>query len=341
MRSTIILLLGILLTSSTLFAQIYPRQTERERLDLRGPVELVTDVSRSYSQATERWEPLTLTSIMHFNRQGNLLKRGTYISREESDKDLYVYSADSNAALPVFDATAMLFRSEKSEPLEEYLYAYEEDGRLAGVIERHYNTGRTIRRAYAYDDGRLTTIVSRDSASNGITEVERFHYHRDGKPTGSSVQQFDLRRDTIRNLSDTMFIPAERVARVYTSYVYNDPSTPVIFWRWSFGNDTVVDMQEIKRYQADGMLTSSTAQMFRNGKLTSSQAYVFNTYGDALSSAASFGNDTTYERGFDYIYGEPDDGTNWTVRRQYSVNGDDTSKKILIARTDRRITYYK
>lgn len=343
MRQNIIALLaGVLLTVSTASAQIYPRITDLARLGLKGKVESVITVSRSYSQQMERWEPLMVTSILHFSPEGYILKEGTYISRQAPDKDLYTYDAESKQALPIFDVTNMVFAPGKNEPLEEALYAYDK-GKLVGVIERDYKKGQTLNREYLYERGRTATIISRDSATGLIAEIEQFYYQQDGKPTGSSVRHFDTRINPVRELKDTAEVPAARILKEYTSYIYTDTATPVIFWHWHFGNDTTVDKQEIKRFLADGTMSASTSQTFSKGKTTNSQAYLYNNYGDVLSSAASFGNDTTYQRGFDYLYEALDTQGNWTVRRQYSGGGDSmrtADKRILISRSDRKFTYY-
>lgn len=343
MRPKIIALLAAaLLTASTASAQIYPTMTDAARHGLQGPVEKVVDVSRSYSPQSERWEPLTVTTIMHFNRAGYLLKKGTYLSRQKPDKDLYTYDAESDKALPVFDITAMAFGNDQNRPLEEVLYAYE-GNRLAGVVERNYTTKQTLNREYVYDRNRLSAIISRDSVTGLIAEIEQFYYGREGKPTGSTIRAFDVKNNPVRTLADTADVPNRRILRDYTSYVYTDTATPVIFWHWKFGNDTIVEQQEIRRYLADGMLSASTVQTFDGGKITSSQAYLYNRFGDVLSNAASFGSDTTFQRGFDYAYDGPDDRKNWTVRRQYSGGGDTlttVNKRVLLSRTDRNLTYY-
>lgn len=339
------LLTGILLTVTTYTAsaQIYPVTTDLFRMGLKGPVETVVQVSRSYSSQVQRWEPLMVTTILHFNREGFLLKKGTYISRQKPDKDLYTYDAESDKALPVFDVTSTVITSAKNEPLEELLYAYDK-GKLVGIIERDYKSGKTLKREYVYEGKQATAIISRDSATGLIAEIEQFYYQKDGKPTGSYIRYFDTKSTPVREPADTAAVPANRILRDYTSYVYTDTTTPVIFWHWHFGNDTTIDEQEIKRFLPDGTMSASTSQTFVKGKITGSQSYLYNNYGDILSSAASFGSDTTFERGFYYVYEALDDRENWTVRRQ--VSGDAGSiaaenKRMLISRSDRNITYYK
>ena len=346
----ILLFFALTLSTSTLYAQVYPEKTDLEHYGLEGPIEKVVDITRSYSAALETWGPITVTRILNFNKDGNLLKRGMYISREQPDQQLFVYNAESDSIFPVLDATIAMFQSGESKPVEEALYAYEDDGRVAGKIKRDYQNNTVLKQQYYYKDKLLSGIVTRDSASNHITSIEFFHYLNDGKPTGSSTRHFNPKTDRVLTLADTARVPAERINHEYTFYTYTDTLTPVIYWQIVVGNDTVVDKQVIKRYLEDGMLSASTSQTLKDGKTTRTEALIFNKYTDVLSSAVSFGNDTTYNRALDYVYDELDNNNNWHIRRQYATvtpeddskeESSDEEKKILLSRTDREIVYRK
>lgn len=333
------------LCTLSLRAQIYPERTDMDRFGLRGPVQKIVDVSRAFSANLDKWEPLVITRIMNFNEDGNLLKAGIYVSREQPEQQFFVYKENSDSILPVLDATRSMFQNGEASPIQETLYAYEANGRLAGKIERDYQKKSVAKNQYFYQEDLLSAIVTRDSSTNNITAIEFFYYLNDGKPTGSSTRYFNRETDRITLLGDTSDIPEERINRSYTFYTYTDTLTPVIYWDLNMGSDTTVDKQIIKRFLDDGMLSASTTQTFNNGKTARSESILYNVYGDVLSSAVSFGNDTTYSRALDYVYDELDNEKNWRTRRQYATVADeeakDKEKKILLSRTDRDIIYYE
>ena len=333
------------LCTLSLRAQVYPERTDMDRFGLQGPVQKIIDVSRAFSANLDKWEPLVITRVMNFNRDGNLLKAGIYVSREQPDQQFFVYKENSDSILPVLDATRSMFQDGEASPIEETLYAYEEDGRLAGKVERDYQKKKTDKNQYFYQEGLLSAIVTRDSSTNNITALEFFYYLNDGRPTGSSSRYFNQETDRIIKLSDTADVPEERINRSYTFYTYTDTLTPVIYWNIDVGNDTAVDKQIIKRFLENDMLSASTTQTLSDGKATRSESIIYNKYGDVLSSAVSFGNDTTYTRTLDYVYDELDNNENWRTRRQYATVPDEKAKgkekKILLSRTDRDIIYYE
>lgn len=350
MMTRILLFLALVLSTSTLYAQIYPEKTDLERYGLKGPVDKVVDISRSYTAQLEKWEPMVLTRILNFNDDGNLLKHGLYVSREQPNQRFFVYNAESDSILPVLDATGAMFKSGETKPVEETLYVYEDDGRIAGTIKRDYQNNTVRKQQYFYKDKLLSGIITRDSATDYITSIEFFHYLNDGKPTGSSTRHFDPKTDRILSLKDTARVPAKRINHEYTFYTYTDTLTPTIYWQIEVGNDTVVDKQVIKRFLDNGMLSASTTQTLENGKTTRREALIFNKYTDVLSSAVSYGNDTTYTRTLDYVYDELDRNNNWRIRRQYATitakedpdkGSSEEEKKILLSRTDREIVYRK
>lgn len=328
--------------SASALAQIYPVLSDRERIGLEGPVEQAIDVTRTYTAAVERWEPLVVTNVRTFNREGNLLKHGIYTSREAASKQLFVFDEESDSLRPVVEAGFGEGDPNVKHPISETLYAYEEKGRLAGTVERNYQQGSTIRSQYTYQEDLLSAIVSRDSASGSIVRIEFFHYQKDGRPSGSTIRRFDPATDNIGTLSDTGSVPESRTYREYTSYIYSDTLTPVIYWHWEYGNDSIVDRQTVKRYLDNGMLSASTSQIMDGAKVKTSHTQIFNAYGDALSTSNSIGQEKTYERTLDYIYDELDSHRNWTVKRQFvdaKKEGEENEDKILITRTDRELSY--
>ncbi len=350
MMTRILLFLALVFSTSTLYAQIYPEKTDLERYGLEGPVDKVVDISRSYTAQLEKWEPIILTRILNFNKEGNLLKHGLYVSREQPNQQFFVYNAESDSILPVLDATGAMFKSGETKPVEETLYVYEDDGRIAGTIKRDYQNNTVRKQQYFYKDKLLSGIVTRDSATDYITSIEFFHYLNDGKPTGSSTRHFDPKTDRILSLKDTARVSAKHINYEYTFYTYTDTLTPVIYWQIEVGNDTIVDKQVIKRFLENGMLSASTTQTLKDGKTTRRESLIFNKYTDVLSSAVSYGNDTTYTRTLDYVYDELDRNNNWRIRRQYATitakedsdeDNSEEEKKILLSRTDREIVYRK
>ena len=72
----ILLLLGF---GGTLSAQIYPVQTDLRKEGLKGPVQATVTVTRTYSPAAERWEPLQVKVVSTFNEKGQIQRRRTFL----------------------------------------------------------------------------------------------------------------------------------------------------------------------------------------------------------------------------------------------------------------------
>ncbi|MGE3799562.1 MAG: hypothetical protein AB7H80_00930 [Candidatus Kapaibacterium sp.] len=344
MRSLLLLLLfvGTYQNSS---AQIYPVRTDVQINGLKGDVLSTTTTSRAYSPATERWEPLQITVVNVFNKGGNLLLRKTYLQQATSTTSLFTYDKKADSLKPVFEVSAAgsIRDKDSGRVILDETFTYMPDGKLKARVERNFQSGKTTRYLYFYVNSRLEYLVEQDSATDAFTSIEKFFYMKGDKPQGSTIRHYNPATDLIRSLKDTAGVPESRIQYDYTSYVYGDTTTPVIFWRWNYGNDTIVDRQEIKRFLENGNHAATITQEFKDGKNISSRSQIFNEYGDPISVADSFGNDTTYQRGFDYIYDERDEYGNWKTKRQY-VAADPQDKesehRLLLYRTDRTIKYF-
>ena len=336
----ILLLLGF---GGTLSAQIYPVQTDLRKEGLKGPVQATVTVTRTYSPAAERWEPLQVKVVSTFNEKGQIQRRRTFLQHTPSTTSLFTYDKESDSLQPVLELTAGEGTGGDSARLIlDESFIYRADGKIEIEVERNLQSGKTTRHQYTYAGSNPTHRVEYDSATGAITAVEEFFYMAGNKPRGSTIRRFDPSTDPVRSLKDTAAVPDERIAYDYTSYVYGDTTTPVIFWKWEYGRDTVVDRQEVQRFLEDGTLMATIVQTFKNRKIVHSRSQLFNEYGDPVSSADSFGNDTTYQRAFDYIYDESDARGNWTDKRQYTAAtpGSTTSdERLLLYRTDRTILY--
>ena len=343
-RTTLFLL--SFLSCSILSAQIYPVQSDLQKEGLNGPVRTTITTSRTYQPGAERWEPLEIKVVSTYNREGELIEKKTYIAHRHSTAPLFTYDKDADSIRPVIDATSALTSDSAEKPrlINTEIRTYQPDGRIRSVLNRNYQMGKATMREYAYDGSVLDLILERDSATKGITMIEDFFYLPGNKPQGSTIRKFNPATDLVTALSDTSSVPQKRVSYDYTSYVYGDTITPVIYWKWEYGNDTTVDRQEIKRYLEDGTLSASIMQHFNNGKIVRARSQIFNEYGDAVSNADSFGNDTTLQRIFDYIYDELDPQGNWRIKRQYvktDPERSDSEERALLGRSDRKIIYFE
>ncbi|MCE2504206.1 MAG: hypothetical protein J4G05_09150 [Chlorobi bacterium] len=330
-----------------LAAQIYPVQTDLQKHEINGPVQSVITTTRTYSPGAKRWQPLVVTVVSTYNGEGNLIKERTFISHKESETRLFTYDKESDSLRPIIDATPAL-SLDSSDPyrlIMERVYSYLADDRIASEVERNYQTRRTLQRQYIYVGPLLRYKVEQDSSVGSISSIEEFFYMKGYKPRGSTIRRYNPATDRVTSLEDTASVPENRVQYDYTSYVYGDTSTPVIFWKWGYGADTIVDHQEVKRFLENGKLVAITTQQFADGKITRSRSQIFNKYGDPLSTADSHGNDTVYQRAFVYIYDKPDRCGNWREKRQYVVPDPNdltnTEQRLLLSRVDRVIRYFE
>ena len=332
--------------SSLLSAQIYPYRTDAEKIGLKGKVKTTSTVVLPYSPAAERWEPLRIKIIEFYNPSGNLLRKKTFIQHVTSTTPLFTYDKKSDSLRPILESTAAQTGSaaDSGRLIMDQVFTYMTDGRIETEIERDYQMGKTLRRLYVYAGSRLKYRVEQDSALDAIISLEEFSYMAGSKPQGSIIRHYNPATDLLRSLKDTADVPEKRITYDYTSYIYGDTLTPTIFWRWYFGGDTIVDRQEIHRFLEGGELAATIDERFQEGKLSQSSSKLFNLYGDPLSTADSFGNDTTYQRAFDYIYDELDQEGNWRVKREYVAadpGNPDSGERLLLKRIERVITYYE
>ena len=326
----------------TLVAQIYPALPDLQKKELSGPVQLVITTTRTYSPETERWQPLVSKVVSTYNQKGQLVNEVISVSHEKSDTRLFTYDKDSDSLRPVIDISPS--PSDTSRIIMKRVYSYMASGRKGSEVERNYQTGKTIQRQYLYNGTTVRFIIEQDSAVGSLSTIEEFFYIKGAKPRGSTIRRFDPKTDLVTSIKDAELVPEERIEYDYTSYVYTDTATPVIFWKWEYGNDTVVDRQEVKRFLDNGKLAARIIQEFADGKISRSRTLIFNKYGDPLSTADSYGNDTTYERAFDYIYDKPDKHGSWQEKRQYVVTDPDdltNEQRLLVQRVDRVIKYFE
>ena len=326
-------------------AQIYPVRSDLQRAGLSGPVSRVVETSRSWSPELSRWNPLVMVTVMNFSPEGRLNRKFVTMQNRPVDKSLFIYDSASGMPEPIIDVTVEGSDiSERATPVSEEIYTYDDGGRSGVIIGRDFRLGRTTITQHVYDTkGRLKLRVTSDSAEGYILEIEEFYWTAENRPTGSVIRKFDPATDPFRSLRDTAKVPVSRVGRDYTSFGYKDTTHPVIWFHWELGRDTIVDRQEFRRFDAENNLFSTLMQRYESGSPVQMQARIYNPFGDILSSADSFGDATTYERAFDYIYDARDEQGNWRTRRQYVMldpEAGSDGERVLLSRTDRGVEYY-
>ena len=334
-----------LLCGIPLQAQIYPEKGDLERAGLSGPVSRVVETSRSWSPELARWNPLVQVTVLNFSPEGRLNRRAVALLNRPVDRSLFIYDSVSGKPEPIAENSAGGSRvSEEGDPVSEEIYTYDDMGRVGIVIERNFRLGTTTVTQHIYDTkGRLKLRVTSDSSQGFIRAIEEFFWTAEDRPTGSVIRRFDPKTDPFRSLKDTASVPESRIGRDYTSFGYGDTVHPVIWLSWELGRDTIVDRQELRRFDTEEHLFSSLMQRYEKGTVVQTQARIYNPFGDILSAADSFGEETTYERAFDYIYDARDEHGNWRTRRQYVAIDPEaagTSERVLLSRTDRGVEYY-
>lgn len=345
---TALLSLATLLAGEPLGAQttpIHPSRSDIDRIGLSGPVMQVVEVARSWSPDLERWNPLVQTTAWSFTPKGQLRHRLVTLQNRPVDRNLFVYDSISGRPEPIAEVSVSGGTiSRAADPISESIYTYDENDRLKVAIERNFRTGETTVTQHVYDTkGRLKLLVTSDSADGYISRIEEFYWMAEDLPTGSTIRRYDRSTDPFRSLEDTARVPERRVARDYTSYGYADSTYPVIWFSWELGRDTIVDRQEVRKFNREQALFSSLLQRYEKGRTVGMQARIYNPFGDILSAADSFGDERTYERAFDYIYDERDEQGNWQTKRQYvALNPEEgaSSDRVLLSRVDRTVRYY-
>ena len=339
--TTIIIFVGFV-TSAT--AQVFPIRTDLQKVGLKGDVRQVTEHARSWSASLDRWNPLVVTTMRTFTKEGMLRREVVIYRNEPVDQKMFRYDSATGTARPIAETNAAGGDgSEVGQLVRESGYIYDEDGRLRTMILRDYRGKQTSVVLHQYDTkNRLKNRITTDSADGYIRRIESFYWLADDRPAGSVIRTFNPETDPFRSLKDTAGVPESRILRDYTSYAYDQPETPVIYWHWEFNGDSTIDRQTVRRFGTNEKLYATITQKFTDTTVTESRTQLYNPDGDIFSTADIMGG-RTMERAFDYIYDPRDDAGNWIMRRQYVAldpKAPTSSERVLVSRTDRTILYY-
>lgn len=345
MRIATALFLFLLVSTSSATSQIYPDRDDRSEAELYGPVRAVVDFARSWNNPVELWNPLVVVTVRTFTEAGGLVTERRYAIRQSGNSELNEFDSTIQRQVPVPEQGALAAKPRDGTLLFERHIARDESGRQTAELERDYQRGTSFVTLSTYDTrGRLARTVQSDSATGHITRIENFYYRPDtldGRlPARSWIRTFDPETDPFRNLADTASVPARRIGRTATNYVYGETATPVIWFSLEFGTDTTLDVKQMRRYDSAGRLAALTTERFTAGEPSLYRAQLFNQFADAISTAEVVGDNEATGRTFAWIYDGLDRHGNWTNRRQYVVVEDD-APRVLLGRVDRRIGYFE
>ena len=217
--------------AARLDAQIAPNLPEREAMGVMGNAASVYDVNRSWSQITGRYEPLAVTNLRTFTKNGRLKKEGTYTSHVLTEDRFYYYDKDADSVRPIYEVsqsgsdTSLRMVSEGI-----YVLRQKDEARVGRVLRSLADNGTVILETFAYNEnGKIKSITSVDSTSGLVRKYEQFFYFPDGKPSGSSIWELDAKKTPIKQLTDTASLRQGDFSRTYTSYTYGDTLSPIIF----------------------------------------------------------------------------------------------------------------